>query len=119
MPKWLFPGWRATALAAVLALQLAALGVWQLSRASTDSEFAEALSERPDMAAASSDEVAGAGSGLADDGELPQYAFRSISLTGRYIPDEYFLIRNRFFKGRAGYWIIHPFEELRFLIHYW
>lgn len=111
MSNWRFPGWRASALAGVLVLQLSGLSWWQLSRAEYKQAVADAIKDHPLQQHLSSDEVAAGSNGHIVEEELPNFAFRRVQLAGTFIHDQYFLIKNRRSKGYQGYWVIQPFEE--------
>lgn len=84
----------------VLAL-LIRLGFWQLDRA----EEKESLLAQQELSM--SQEAIDLHSIL---GEVDDFRYRKATLTGRYDPDHQYLIDNQIVNGRAGYFVLTPFQ---------
>lgn len=92
------PEWRITLLSAILLPLMVALGFWQLQRASEKAELSAAWEARQQQAPLS----------LATlwDAPAAELAYRPVSLRGRFLEDEYFLLDNRILGGRFGYEVL-------------
>lgn len=84
----------------VLAL-LIRLGFWQLDRAAEK----ESLLAQQELSM--SQEAIDLHSIL---GEVDDFRYRKATLTGRYDPDHQYLIDNQIVNGRAGYFVLTPFQ---------
>ena len=103
-PKWI----AGHLLAAVLVLLFIRLGFWQLDRHAQHvarNELLEArLAQDP---VPLRDLLPDAGVAVAGDGG-GEFAFRRVTATGRFAPEDELLLRNRAFQGRPGWHVLTP-----------
>jgi cytochrome oxidase assembly protein ShyY1 len=98
-PKWI--GFHVLVVAGIVAL--VSLGFWQLRRLDERRDFNARVEARTDLPPAPLDEVLA--SGPPDEIE-----WRTVTVTGRYLPDEQFVIVNRSQGGRAGENVATPLD---------
>ena len=91
------PGWLPLVVGAALVVQLAGLGVWQVTRG---------LEKRANEAAFSSV----TGFSAWQDG-MQIRPFQRLKATGRYDGERQFLLENIIINGRNGYYVITPFQD--------
>jgi len=88
-------------LATVLAMALTArLGWWQLGRAATKNEISEQWRQRVAMPALSAAD-------LLESGEH-DLLYRSVALTGQWVPQHTVFLDNRPMRGQAGFVVVTP-----------
>src|SRR5688572_16884536 len=96
------PRWIAFTLVVVLAIVVMVnLGFWQLRRLDERQMFNEAVAARIDQAPVPLDELIPPGAAVGDL-ELRAVEWRPVEASGRYLPEEEFLVVNRSQGGRAG-----------------
>ena len=98
-PKWI--GFHVLVVAGIVVL--VSLGFWQLRRLDERRDFNARVEARTDLPPAPLDEVLA--SGPPDEIE-----WRTVTVTGRYLPDEQFVIVNRSQGGRAGENVATPLD---------
>jgi len=96
------PEWRTTLFALLMVPALAALGVWQLSRAQEKEALGAAFEAQQALPPAPLADLAGA--------DPQQLAYRPVRLDGRFRDAQYFLLDNRLQHGRYGNEVIAVFE---------
>ena len=102
------PRWIAFTLVVVLAIVVMVnLGFWQLRRLDERQMFNEAVAARIDQAPVPLDELVPPGATVGDD-ELRAVEWRPVEASGRYLPDEEFLVVHRSQGGRAGDNVVTP-----------
>jgi surfeit locus 1 family protein len=92
------PEWRITLFAVVMVPFMVFLGFWQLQRADEKAALAAASEQRRQQSPVPLEEL----------WEAPgdTLAYRPVQATGRFLPDEYFLLDNRIHRGRFGYEVV-------------
>ena len=95
--KKALPGWLPLLVGAALVVQLAGLGVWQVTRG---------LEKRANEAAFSAE----TGFSAWQDG-MQVRPFQRLKVTGRYDGGRQFLLENIIVNGRNGYYVITPFYD--------
>jgi cytochrome oxidase assembly protein ShyY1 len=98
-PKWI--GFHVLVVAGIVAL--VSLGFWQLRRLDERRDFNTRVEARTELPPTPLDEVLA--SGLPDEIE-----WRTVTVTGRYLPDEQFVVVNRSQGGRAGENVATPLD---------
>ncbi|WP_350349885.1 SURF1 family protein [Agromyces sp. G08B096] len=109
MSRWSFlrsPRWAGyLALVIVFAIACCALGTWQLNRR------AEALTEVARIDANYDADAVPVAEALPDPGGFDaDQRWQVVSLSGRYLPDEEVVVRNRPFGGASGFEVVTPFR---------
>ena len=88
----------------VLLVLLLSLGFWQLDRAAQKRLLLEAYTARPDDAPIQVDERFG---------PTPDWRYRQAQVTGTYMAERQFLLDNRVYQGRVGYFVLTPMRLAR------
>ena len=101
-PKWVI----SHVLVLLLIAAMLGAGFWQISRHRDRSERNDLVRVRVDEAPVALASIAAPGVD-ASVGEDEQ--FRRVTVTGRYVPEDEVLIRNRTFGGSPGWWVLTPF----------
>lgn len=102
-PRWI--AFTVVVVAAIVAM--VNLGFWQLRRLDERRAFNDAVAARIDAPAVALDELVPPNAGVGDD-ELRAVEWRPVEASGRYLPDEEFLVVNRSQGGRAGDNVVTP-----------
>lgn len=97
-PRWI--GFHLLVIAGVVAM--VNFGFWQLDRLDQRREFNAQVESRSDLPAAPLDELLGSG--------VDEIEWRQLLATGRYLPDEQFLVVNRSQNGRPGDNVVTPLD---------
>lgn len=91
--------------ACTFAVACVALASWQIDRRSEAVSKIERVAQNYDLAPLDFETVA-----LLDDDSIVSYEWRSVELSGRYLAEEAFLVRNRAIAGQPGFIQLVPFE---------
>ena len=83
------------------------LGFWQLRRLDDRRTYNALVESRTELPVSSVAELAPGGPSTPADG-IDDVAFRFVTLTGTYLPDQEVLVRNRTLEGLPGFWMITP-----------
>jgi surfeit locus 1 family protein len=94
--------WLAVVMLVIVGLVCARLGLWQLHRAGESRALQDTVAEAE--ASPPLDSLPDRASGDA--------RFRRIELRGRYVPERQFLVDNIVREGRAGYYVLTPFDPV-------
>jgi surfeit locus 1 family protein len=95
------PGWKMSALVAIVLPALLALGSWQLARASFKADLQDAWLASIGALPVTAGELM--------DGSRPSGGFLRVRLIGRYDGERQFLVDNRTHRGVAGYEVVTRF----------
>ena len=90
-----------------LVILMVNLGFWQLRRLDEKRDFNALVTERTEAEPAPVEEVLAAD---ATGAEAEHVLYRRVTASGRYLPDEEVLVRNRTFHGKSGAWVLTPLE---------
>jgi cytochrome oxidase assembly protein ShyY1 len=91
--------------ASTFALACVALASWQIDRRSEAVSKIERVANNYDLTPVAFEEIADL-----DGQEIDSYEWRNVELTGKYLPDDAMLVRNRAIAGQPGFVQLVPFE---------
>lgn len=80
-------------------------GFWQLHRLSERRDRNSTITSRSQLPVAEMQDLVGVGDGYGVGGQIE---FRPVRVVGVYRPADEVLIRNRTYRGSAGYWVLTP-----------
>jgi surfeit locus 1 family protein len=86
------------------------LGLWQLGRLDERKAVNDTVAARTAEPPAPVAELLPAGPGATDD-EVDAVAFRTVTVSGTYVPDQQVLVTNRTYDGSPGYWVLTPLAQ--------
>jgi surfeit locus 1 family protein len=113
-PDWSFltrPGWILSHLfVAGMVVLMVNLGFWQLRRLDERRAVNERIEARIDEPAAPITAVLPAGP-AATAAEVDAVEYRTVTVTGRYAPDEEVLVSNRTYAETPGFWVLTPLVQ--------
>ena len=98
--KWFQPEWRLTLFTLLLLPVMVSLGFWQLDRAGEKRQLQQEYTRRYQMAPVPI-------TAIARDGDLRHVP---VTLRGRFITGESWLLDNRVHQGKVGYEVVMPFQ---------
>lgn len=96
------PEWRTTLFVLVMVPALAALGFWQMSRGEEKAAIAAEFLHKQQQPPVQLDELV--------DTPASELAYRPVRLSGRFRPQQYFLLDNKMVQGRYGNEVLAVFE---------
>jgi surfeit locus 1 family protein len=91
----------------VLVVVFVALGFWQLRRLDERRTYNDLVESRTELPVATMAEIVPDGPSTPAEA-VEDVAFRRVTLTGTYLPDQEVLVRNRTYDGLPGFWMITP-----------